>query len=287
MVAMKLRAAIALAALLALAAPALAQRGGAHAGSFSGHGFAGTGSGFAGHAGFSARPGFSGSGRSVSGRSTPSAPPFRSGAMGRPGLPRYGQPGYAGARIPYTGSRAAGYRPAHGLARPSRAGDSDGDRDRDRFGERRREFDRWYTEVYPAWLGYGYPYTIDPGFFDWGDNGDFADSNAADESPEYDQGPAPLIYPPYPNLDEEGARPSYTGSAVASAPTSDEPLTVVFKDGRAPVKMQNYMMTATVLTDLDPQQYRKIPLDEIDLAATQRTNSAAGVDFRVPGAVRD
>jgi hypothetical protein len=62
---------------------------------------------------------------------------------------------------------------------------------------------------------------------------------------------------------------------------------VIFKSGRAPVKIQNYMMTARVLTDLDSQHYEQIPLDQIDLAATQRINSAAGMEFQIPGALRD
>jgi hypothetical protein len=68
---------------------------------------------------------------------------------------------------------------------------------------------------------------------------------------------------------------------------ADQPLTVIFKSGRAPVKMQNYMMTPKLLTDLDSQHYEQIPLDQIDFAATQRVNSTAGVGFQIPGATRD
>jgi hypothetical protein len=64
----------------------------------------------------------------------------------------------------------------------------------------------------------------------------------------------------------------------------EQPLTVIFKTGRAPVKMQNYMMTAKVLTDLDSQHYEQIPLDQIDFAATQRVNGSTGVGFQIPGA---
>jgi hypothetical protein len=51
--------------------------------------------------------------------------------------------------------------------------------------------------------------------------------------------------------------------------------------------MQNYMMTAKVLTDLDSQHYERIPMDQIDLAATERVNSAAGVAFQIPDGSRD
>ncbi len=62
---------------------------------------------------------------------------------------------------------------------------------------------------------------------------------------------------------------------------------MIFKNGRVPVKMQNYMMTATVLTDLDSQHYEQIPLDQIDVTATQRVNSADGVGFQIPGGSRN
>jgi hypothetical protein len=46
-------------------------------------------------------------------------------------------------------------------------------------------------------------------------------------------------------------------------------------------------MTAKILTDLDSEHYEQIPLDQIDLAATKRFNSFAGVEFQVPGPSRD
>jgi hypothetical protein len=47
------------------------------------------------------------------------------------------------------------------------------------------------------------------------------------------------------------------------------------------------MMTAKVLTDLDSRHYQQIPLDEIDLAATRRVNTTAGVEFQIPSASHD
>jgi hypothetical protein len=193
-------------------------------------------------------------------------------------------------------------RPAYrsGSARPDRAFHRRGDGDR--FRQRRRDFENWRANVYPVWLGYGYPYTLDPGFVDWGDNGDATADNSAAAYPEpaspdpdypnADQGTPPPAYPlsypgeipgEVPGEAENGAhRRQYTGAGSNSPPASGEPLTLIFKDGRDPVKIANYMMTATVLTDLDPQHYEKIPLDQIDVAATQRANTAAGVDFQVP-----
>jgi hypothetical protein len=137
---------------------------------------------------------------------------------------------------------------------------------------------------------------IDPNFYnlglyDWGDS----DNSAYDSSgpgnyqsdQAYDQnGPAPL-YPPYPDQGyaAPGEQPAFAAPVAPSAP--EQFLTVIFKSGRAPIMVRNYLMTTKVLTDLDSQHYEQIPLDQIDLAATQRINSAAGLDFQVPGVSRD
>jgi hypothetical protein len=173
---------------------------------------------------------------------------------------------------------------------PSRAWNRDGDRDHsDRFDARRRSFENWYVNSYPAWLGYGYPYVIDPGFYNWGDS----DNSVNDESGTAPNYPAP--YSDY-GYDAPGEIPPASAQnrqradylpGPPSAPVPEQTLTVIFKSGRAPVTMHNYMMTAKVLTDLDSQQQERIPMDQIDVAATQRVNSAAGVGFEIPGATRD
>jgi hypothetical protein len=63
---------------------------------------------------------------------------------------------------------------------------------------------------------------------------------------------------------------------------STKPLTVMFKIGRAPMTMQNYMVNSTDLTDLDGEHFEKIPLDQVDIAATQRANRSSGIDFQIP-----
>ena len=295
-------------ALLALAAPAFAQHG-AHGGSIGSRGAAGHG-GFsgsaAGHGGFSGSPGFSRSFVSPAPAFRYGAPSARNWASGSAGFhgavpPNYRSPFNPSFRIPPNGNRfSAGRAPYN----PAGAGRS-GDRNHDRFDRRRRSFNNWYTNYYPTWPGYGYPYVIDPGFYDWGDtdSGDSGsseddssgyassgDGNSGYDASAYDQGgPAPAYPASYP---DEGFRPPYQPSAAsapvaAAAPLPNQPLTVIFKDGRAPVRMQNYMMTPTVLTDLDAQHYEQIPLDQVDEAATRQVNSAAGVYFRVPGAARD
>jgi hypothetical protein len=154
---------------------------------------------------------------------------------------------------------------------------------------RRRSFDNWYTNYYPAWRGYQYPYVIDPGFYDWGDS-DSGNSGAS----AYHQGDAAPDYPaPYPDegygpaYEQPAEQPAAPAPAAVSAPLPNQPLTVIFKSGRDPIRIENYMMTAKVLTDLDARHYEQIPLDQVDRVATQWANSAVGVDFQIPGAARE
>ncbi|MGB8030630.1 MAG: hypothetical protein WCF30_13335 [Terracidiphilus sp.] len=275
---MMFRAAI---ALLALAVPAFAQHGGVHAGSIGGRGFSGP-AGFSSHPAFSGSPGFA--------RPAPAA---RYGSVA--GFRTYGQPG---PRSPYYGNRFAAGRSSPGRFsyNPRAAGLSRGrNPDRDRFDARRRQFHNWYVSTYPYWAGY--PYLIDPnaynlGLYDWDDSDNSASDTSQSDSYESNQyGPAPLYPPPYPEeappYPNQGYAAPVAEAGAAVPAVSDQFLTVIFKNGRAPIKVRNYLMTAKVLTDLDSQHYEQIPLDQIDLAATVRINTAAGVDFQVPGASRD
>ncbi len=267
---MNFRAAL---ALIALVTPALAQRGGMHAGSIGNRGFAGHAS-FSAHAGFSRPGGF-----------TRPAQSFRYGGSGA-GWREMGPPHYSNLRTPYNGHRFTADRLPDLSRNAGLSRTWDRGADQERFDARRRQFRNWYVNEYPLWLGYGYPYDLDPGFFAWGDS----DDSAFDQGGANDQGGAAPEYPaPYPNeiYGAPNQQPAAAAPITPFAPAPEQSLTLIFKDGRAPVKVQNYMMTASVLTDLDPQHYEQIPLDQIDLAATQRTNRATGVEFEVPGASRD
>src|SRR5580698_10578483 len=298
---MMFRAAV---ALLALALPAFAQHGGSHAGSSGSRGFSGN-AGFSSHPAFS-QPAFSRPAFSQSPNFARPAQPARYGPQYRP-MPNAGYRaiGPAGMRAPYYGNRNNGtysenhfngYRQSTTRApyNPSAAGlsrSSDRNHDRDRFDARRRQFQNWYATNYPYWSGY--PYLLNPnlynlGLYDWSDPDNSAansyepgpqpDNSVSDEA--YDQnGPAPE-YPPYPN--QAYAMPIQTPPPASAAPSPAQPLVVIFKSGRDPMKIENYLITARVLTDLDSQHYEQIPLDEINLAATQNFNKVAGVDFQVP-----
>ncbi len=295
---MKFRVAI---AVIALGIPATAQHGGAHAGSFGNRGFSGP-SGFSSHPAFSESSSFA-----------RPAQPARYGSQYRPmpgagfrtiGPQRFSSlrnyPGirnYSSLRTPYNGSRFVAARPSYdpraaGLAHASNS-------DRARFDARRRQFQSWAVNTYPYWpsygYGYGYPYLLDPnaynlGLYDWSDSHYSEPDSYAPGSDDSDQnGPAPLYPAPYPDQGPSysNAPPSEQLAAPAAPSAPGQLLTVIFKSGRAPIEVENYMMTAKVLTDLDSEHYEQIPLDQIDLAATKRFNTFAGVDFQVPAPSRD
>lgn len=209
----------------------------------------------------------------------------------------YGENRYNGA---YSGNRYDGNRQSAARApyNPTAASLSRGSGDDgDRFDARRRQFRNWYVSTYPNLLGY--PYLLNPdlynlGLYDWSDSDNSAPGSYEPDNSQpggyvtgnyqSDQnGPAP-DYPPYPN--QGYAAPNQIAPAAAAAPSSAQPLTVIFKSGRSPVEIQNYMITAKVLTILDSEHYEQIPLDEINLAATQNFNKVAGVNFQVPSSAR-
>ena len=172
----------------------------------------------------------------------------------------------------------------------------------------RRPYDRGFGGGYPyayPYIGWaGYPVDLDPWLFG-PDNYDSSDNSAqnsdaalyAQYGPQYpqygSQDDAQQAYSPYPQQPAPppaaSPRPSYTGpsepSRGSAAAGNEEEVTVIFKDGRPAEKIHNYMLTSSTLTVLDPH-YRDIPLDQVDVGATEAVNRAAGVDFRVPAASR-
>jgi hypothetical protein len=138
-----------------------------------------------------------------------------------------------------------------------------------RYGARIRRY------VVPPWIGWfapgfqGYPDTID-----YDNSAAPADNAAPYESQPFDEGPPAPAY----QVPVEQSHPS-------SAPESEEATTLVFKDGRPPEQIHNFILTRTTLYVRD-QHHRDIPVDLLDIAATQRVNHDAGVDFQLPEAPR-
>lgn len=196
-------------------------------------------------------------------------------------------------------TRRPAYRPGYPGHGPQQHHGWDHDRDHHRrhgswgFGS--------YAYGYPGWAGY-YPYPfVSPWLDDWSDTDESSADQpySAEAAPGYDQGP------PYADYGDSGDAQQY-GSYAPAEPrmpaiprqpygelpgsasiAPEEPLTVVFNNGRAPQKIQNYMISSNALTDLDKDHYEQIPLDQIDVAATRNANRAHGVSFKVPASSGD
>jgi hypothetical protein len=91
---------------------------------------------------------------------------------------------------------------------------------------------------------------------------------------------APEGYPPPPQSNEQSA----AQSAAAQSDGLDHPaVTLVFNDGRPPVKVHSYVLTGTSVFVAEDGHQRVIPVAELDLPATVARNRDAGVDFELPG----
>jgi hypothetical protein len=124
---------------------------------------------------------------------------------------------------------------------------------------------------------------LDDGFYD---NSGYDDSNYANPAPPADYGPPQYPAPP----DEqtgvappEAYRPAY--AQPQPPPEPESAVTLVFKDGRPSEQIHNYMLTRTTLYVQDEHR-RVISVADLDLAATQKVNKDAGVDFQLPGSGR-
>jgi len=163
---------------------------------------------------------------------------------------------------------------------------------------------------------YGYPGVgaigwVGPGYLSYDDSGPYVDSGDADQgNPNADDEMASVPYPyvdqPPPDALQQGYAPQEYAPAPYEGPVAPDPsqyqppqqraarrvaatplpeedaVTIIFKDGRTPLQIHNYMLTTTMLYVRD-QGHRDIPLNDIDIAATQKANQIAGVDFKLPG----
>lgn len=124
----------------------------------------------------------------------------------------------------------------------------------------------------PGWAGY----------YDYGYPSDYSSQQSpAPDANAYAQEP--------PSAGDEQAyeqlapRPPYQPEQSSSPDIQEQPPTMLlFKDRRAPQQVKNYAVTRTTLYVLDGERRREIPLDQLDLPLTERTNRDAGVDFAVP-----
>ena len=160
-------------------------------------------------------------------------------------------------------------------------------------------------------VGYGYG-AIGYSFFPYGDGGywnsnDFYGSSAddpnnqpaagsptgnyADNAPPPYVGPGDGGYAPYPPAyAPDNARAPYApaggGNGKQNGSATDglghPKITLIFKDGRAPMQIQNYAMSQTKLFVRDNGTDRDIAISDLDVPATMSANDQAGVDFELP-----
>jgi hypothetical protein len=295
-----------LAGAVAFATPgtSFAQRGGGHAGGFSG-GHAGgfSSGGFAGHSfggGFSAPSGgFRTGGFGAGGGFTPrSFPAPRMNFMPGSSASGYGRyapsvrpsSGFNGTRSPFgqlsipavrrapypgAANRGSTAQPYHGGNNNWHGGDHDGDH---RYRPSYYRSVSVYSPYWPYYSSWYWPWW--PYFGDWGSGDDYTSDTAAAPAQGQDQYYAPEPPP------EETARATYPPAVVGSPSVaiSEPTVTIIFKDGHSQ-QIRNYALTPTMLLEMDTASAGVtygVPLELINLPATEQANRAVGVDFSPP-----
>ena len=90
--------------------------------------------------------------------------------------------------------------------------------------------------------------------------------------------PAYPAYPAYP------PQPMPAAPQMQYVPGSATTVILIYKDGRPPEQIQNYLATRSTLTILDGGRRREVPLSDLNLPATISANRQTGVDFQLPTA---
>jgi hypothetical protein len=260
---------------LVLAVPLWAQHGGGRGGGHAGFG-GGHGGGFSGHGGFAGgHGGFSG--------------------------------GHGGGH--FSGGMHGGF--SHGFHHPSRTGFSRGpflhngfhngfrngfhrrhrgDRDRFRFGLRTRNCFGFGCRFwgYPLW-GWGY----DPWLWDWWDDHSSYDDDyyqnlaIANQMNQQSLEQQRMLHQEEADADQDiysqsRSAPRSASNSEADAPDPVLPATIlVFRDQHQQ-EIGNYAIVGQTLWNFAPQHTQKIPLADLDLAATEKANDDRGITFRVP-----
>ncbi|MGI9104601.1 MAG: hypothetical protein ACR2IF_19335 [Terriglobales bacterium] len=141
---------------------------------------------------------------------------------------------------------------------------------------------------YPYAFSYApYPFYPPLGYYDYG----YANyAPPASYLPEHDTGVNNEIYQLRAEVDqlrqEQMVREQRTAAALAPPPAPVAPerlptIILVFRDGRRE-EIRAYAISGTTLWILTEQRARKVPLADLDLAATADVNDERGVPFRLP-----
>lgn len=100
-----------------------------------------------------------------------------------------------------------------------------------------------------------------------------ADSGYAGPSQPYDTAPPPQY---------QSAPPAPASPEMQYVPGSVDAVTLIFKDGRPPEQIRNYLATRTTITVVEGHHRRDIPVSALDLPATIKANRETGADFELP-----
>lgn len=137
----------------------------------------------------------------------------------------------------------------------------------------------------PYWYGdFGFPY--DDSYDDANEDQDYSNP-AYDNSNNYVAESAPeAAEPPTPDQPYSSPYNYRSPQAPPAAPPAapslpQEPVTLVFNNGAPAQQIHNYILSRSKLIVLDGPR-REIPVAELDLEATRKANSAAGIDFNLP-----
>lgn len=106
--------------------------------------------------------------------------------------------------------------------------------------------------------------------------------------PGYPQAqPAPegaYAYPVPPGYEPWAPQPAPVTPQMQYVPGSATTVILIYKDGRPPEQIQNYLATRSTLTVFDGGRRREIPISELNMPATISANRQTGVDFQLPAA---
>jgi hypothetical protein len=89
----------------------------------------------------------------------------------------------------------------------------------------------------------------------------------------------PQPAPAYPEPQPQPVAPQ-----MQYVPGSASTVILIYKDGRPPEQIQNYLATRSTLTVLDGGRRREIPISDLNIPATESANRQTGVDFQLPSA---
>jgi len=143
---------------------------------------------------------------------------------------------------------------------------------------------RAYGRLRGGGYGYGYPLAggfVAPYYLGYPDTVGY-DAPAA----PYADAQNYVDAPPDPGAMQGYGEPQPEQAAYAPAPAAplepEDAVTIIYKDGRSE-QIHNYALTRTTLYVTDRRR-RDIPLEQIDVPATEKVNREAGVAFALPTA---